>query len=63
MIWILRRGRRLVRGEGEFGGDGFEFVVAEFEDAVGSPVGVEGDEVNVGVGDVGADDFYENAGA
>ena len=47
--------------EGEFGADGGEFVGGEGEMAVGGPGLVEGEEVDVGVGDVGADNFPEGA--
>lgn len=45
----------------EFGLGGFEFGVGGFELAFTGPVFVDGEEVDVGVGDVNADDFNHNA--
>ena len=45
----------------EFGLGGFEFGVGGFEFALAGPVFVDGEEVDVGVGDVNADDFNHNA--
>ena len=52
-------GEKLV--ELEFGLDGFEFGVGGFEFALAGPVFVDGEEVDVGVGDVNADDLDHNA--
>lgn len=45
----------------ELGLDGFELGVGGFELALAGPVFVDGEEVNVGVGDVDADDFDHDA--
>ena len=49
--------------ESEFGADLLEFVFGETESLAILPVLVEGHEVDVGVGDVGADNLPNNAGA
>ena len=43
--------------------DLLEFVFGEFESIAVFPIGVNGHEMNVSMGDVGADDFPDNAGA
>lgn len=45
----------------EFGLGGFELGVGGFELALAGPVFVDGEEVDVGVGDVNADDFDHDA--
>ena len=52
-------GEKLV--ELELGLGGFELGVGGFEFAFAGPVFVDGEEVNVGVGDVDADDFDHDA--
>lgn len=52
-------GEKLV--ELEFGLGGFELGVGGFELALAGPVFVDGEQVDVGVGDVNADDFDHNA--
>ena len=45
----------------EFGLGGFEFGVGGFEFAFAGPVFIDGEQVDVGVGDVNADDLDHNA--
>lgn len=59
---ICNRGKREKLGfVGELGADLFEFLGSEVESATMLPGFVERHEVNVSVGNVGADDFPEDA--
>ena len=56
-------GRGILVLEGEFGADLFKFFRGEFEMATVGPSFVERFEMDVGVGDVGADNFPKSAAA